>query len=73
MNLRDLIKEGRKYLQEPEEDGDFGPVGRAARGAVGADYKPPPEKFAACPAGTVRQKKPDGSSSCVALRGAKHR
>ena len=73
MNLRDLVKEGRKYLQDPEEDGDYGPTGRAARGAVGASYKPPIEAHAACPAGTVRQRKADGSSSCVALRGAKHR
>lgn len=68
MNLRELIKEARKHLQDPEEAGDFGPRGKAAQGAAPENYKPP---VAACAPGTVRQRKADGSSACVALRGGK--
>lgn len=70
MNLKALIKEARKYLQPPEEDEelDFGPRGKAAR-----DLGPIPPKtpVAPCGPGTIRQRKPDGTSACVPLRGVK--
>jgi hypothetical protein len=70
MKLRELIKEARKYLQPPEEDEDtldFGPRGKAAR-----DLGPMPKAAPApCPKDTVRQRKPDGTTACVSLRGVK--
>lgn len=71
MTLRDLIAEMRKQLKDTEE-GDFGPEGRFRREVASDKYKPPPVAQAKCPPGTVRQRKSDGTSSCIALRGAKH-
>lgn len=71
MTLRELIKEARKHLQDPEEDGDFGPEGRNARGAAPEGFKPSPLSTEPCGPGMVRQRRADGSSSCVSLRGSK--
>lgn len=68
MTLRELIAEMRK---QRDESGDFGPEGSFRREVASDKYKPPPAALSKCPPGTVRQRKVDGSSSCVALRGAK--
>lgn len=69
MKLRELIKEARKYISPPEEDEegpDFGPRGKAAR-----DLGPIPPKapVVPCPKDTVKQRKSDGTTACVSLRG----
>lgn len=69
--LRELIAETRKQMKDSEEAADFGPEGRFRREVASDTYKPPSAPQSKCPPGTVRQNKPDGSSSCVALRGAK--
>lgn len=72
MTLRELIAEMRKQLKDREEDGDFGPRGKALRGtAPERGIQGPFNPASSCGPGTVRQRKADGSSSCVALRGAK--
>ncbi len=69
MTLRKLIREARKFLRTPEEDDeelDLGPRGKHAQdGSVPAPKAAP----APCGPGTIRQRKPDGTSVCVALRG----
>jgi hypothetical protein len=75
MNLKELIKEARKYLQPPEED-EQGPdlwnpsEGQKPKTAPHAAVAAPRAAVAApCPKDTVKQRKPDGTTACVSLRG----
>jgi hypothetical protein len=68
MNLRELIKEARKYLPPEEEEGPdlWNPSeGSKPKPAIRAPVTAP------CGPGTVRQRKPDGTTICVSLRGVK--
>ena len=74
MKLRDLIHEMRccvAKVVDPEEAGDFGLRGRADSDRVVKKPEPKKEPEKPCEPGTIRQRLPDGSSHCVALRGMK--